>query len=55
MIDITLTILALIGAGFSLELFTAGDELAGDSEEHNFRLAVAGQAAIGEFQCGNPS
>ena len=49
MIDLTLSLLALIAGGFSIELFAAARAPMGYQDERGF-----GQGAE-EFQTGNPS
>jgi hypothetical protein len=55
MLDVALTLLALIGGGFAVELFATGRAPLGYPEERGFRLSVGLQEAGEEFQCGNPS
>jgi len=49
MTDVALTLLALIGSGLTLELFTSGSVL--EEDEVRPRAEVSGE----ELFCGNPS
>jgi len=55
MMDVALTILALIAGGFMLELFAAGRAQLESSDHGVFRLPVELPQPTEEYQCGNPS
>jgi hypothetical protein len=53
MIDVTLSILALIAGGVTLELFAVAEAAKNGAETRG--LAFESQVGPEEFQCGNPS
>ena len=55
MIDVALSILALIAGGLTLELFTASRPSLRYQQEHGYHLAVKSFDSAEEFQSGNPS
>jgi hypothetical protein len=54
MIDVTLSILALIAGGVTLEVFGASWRPVGQ-DERGFKLTAKVAEGSEEFQCGNPS
>ena len=55
MIDVALSILALIAGGLTLELFTAPRPSLRYQDQRGYALQVKSFEAAEEFQCGNPS
>jgi hypothetical protein len=55
MIDVTLSILALIAGGVTLEVFSAAWHPSGRQHERGFKLAARVSDVAEEFQSGNPS
>jgi hypothetical protein len=55
MIDVALSILALIAAGLALELFASACPPPKDVTEQGIRLGLEPSYAGDEFQAGNPS
>ena len=55
MMDVTLSLLALIAGGFSIELFAAMRAPLGLQDERGFRLGTDLRQNAEEFQTGNPS
>ena len=55
MIDVALSILALIAGGLTLELFGAGWPPLGAQHQRGFKLAAHPVEVAEEFQSGNPS
>jgi len=55
MIDVALSILALIAGGLTLELFGAAWPPLGSQDKRGFNLAANAVEVAEEFQSGNPS
>ena len=55
MIDVALSILALIAGGLTLELFAAARPPLGHHEEQGFNFHAKGLDSVEELQIGNPS
>ena len=55
MIDVTLSILALVAGGVTLELFAAARAPLGYQDERGFHLGSQPTEAADDFQTGNPS
>ena len=55
MIDVALSILALIAGGLTLELFAAAWPPLGQHEEQTFSFRTEALDTIEELQTGNPS
>ena len=55
MIDVALSILALIAGGLTLELFAAARPPAGHSERQGFDFRTKALDTVEELQIGNPS
>ena len=55
MMDITLSILALIAGGVTLELFTAPRSPVSHHEDKGVRLDAAAEEMAADFSAGNPS
>lgn len=55
MLDVVLSILALVAGGLTLELFAASSPPPGYQDYRGFRLGTETHEAPEEFQCGNPS
>jgi len=55
MMDIALSILALIAGGLALELFTSARPPLSYPEPRGFHVAVKTVEAVEELQIGNPS
>ncbi len=55
MIDVTLSILALIAGGLTLELFAATWPPLGHTDERGYKYPVKALDAVEELQIGNPS
>ena len=54
-LDVTLSILALIAAGVTLELFVAGRTPRASEEQPDFRLPPETRRVVEESRSGNPS
>jgi hypothetical protein len=55
MIDVTLSILALVAGGVTLELFAAARAPLGYQDDRGFHLGVEQQETAEDLQTGNPS
>ena len=55
MIDVTLSVLALIAGGFSLELFASSRATLGYQDERGFRLGTDKRQSADDSPTGNPS
>ena len=55
MIDVTLTILALVAGGVTLELFAAARAPLGYQDERGFHLGPERQSQSEDLHTGNPS
>ena len=55
MMDVALSILALIAGGLALELFTTTRPTVGCREQRGFHLRVGAVEGAEELQIGNPS
>lgn len=55
MMDMALSLLALIGGGLALELFTISQAALGYGEKRGFPLTVHAVDPAEELQAGNPS
>ena len=55
MIDVTLSILALVAGGVTLELFAAARAPLGYQDDRGFHLGAEKGTTTEDFQAGNPS
>jgi hypothetical protein len=55
MIDVALSILALIAGGLTLELFAAARPQLGHQEDQRFNFRTEALDTVEELQIGNPS
>jgi hypothetical protein len=55
MMDVTLSLLALIAGGFTLELFAASRAPLGYQDERGFHLGTEVRQSTEDSQSGNPS
>lgn len=55
MMDVALSILALVAGGVTLELFAAARAPLGYQDERGFHFGTESRAAAEEVQSGNPS
>ena len=55
MIDVTLSILALVAGGVTLELFAAARAPLGYQDERGFHLGAEATETAEDLQTGNPS
>jgi len=55
MMDVALSILALVAGGVTLELFAAAKTPLGYQDEHDFHFGTEPRSRAEEVQSGNPS
>jgi hypothetical protein len=55
MIDVTLSILALVAGGVTLELFAAARAPLGYQDDRGFHMGAENRQNAEDFQSGNPS
>jgi hypothetical protein len=55
MLDVMLSIMALIAGGVALELFTDATAASGYRDQHGFPLGTDANQFVEELQVGNPS
>ena len=55
MMDVTLSLLALIAGGFTIELFAAARAPLGYQDEHGFHFGTEAPRSAEDAQSGNPS